>query len=270
MTTNLTERDKKLLFMLGIIGIIAAFFLLGIRPLLSSISKTDSTISEEEAQLAIEKQEAALLPTLKSTNEQMQSNITAATSDFYDRMESDEVDKLLTNLVLSEGLNSRNLVITMPTEEISLDPYLYSAAAKNAGSNSGNDTSDMTDSVTSASDASVSDTADSVSAESETLATEESTAETASSEGQTSSESVSGSGVYAVEASMEVAGDMATCQKLIDDLTLQFPGIRITSFSWGSGPIVSADSDGNLVAADSNLRTLDLGLELYMYDKGEA
>lgn len=161
-------------------------------------------------------------------------------------MESDEVDKLLTNLVLSEGLNSRNLVITMPTEEISLDPYLYSAAAKNAGSNSGSDSS------------------------SETLATEESTAETASSEGQTSSESVSGSGVYAVEASMEVAGDMATCQKLIDDLTLQFPGIRITSFSWGSGPIVSADSDGNLVAADSNLRTLDLGLELYMYDKGEA
>lgn len=251
MTTNLSERDKKLLFLLGIIGIIAAFFLLGIRPLLSSISRTDSTISEEEAQLTIEKQEAALLPTLKSTNEQMQSNIAAATSDFYDRMESDEVDKLLTNLVLSEGLNSRNLVITMPTEELSLDPYLYSAAAKDTGSDSGSDSS------------------------SETLAaaegtTEESTAETASSEGQTSSGSVSGSGVYAVEASMEVAGDMATCQKLIDDLTLQFPGIRITSFSWGSGPIVSADSDGNLVAADSNLRTLDLGLELYMYDKGEA
>jgi hypothetical protein len=252
MTTNLTERDKKLLFMLGIIGIIAAFFLLGIRPLLSSISKTDSTISEEEAQLAIEKQEAALLPTLKSTNEQMQSNISAATSDFYDRMESDEVDKLLTNLVLSEGLNSRNLVITMPTEEISLDSYLYSAAAKDAGSDSSSETLAAEESTAEESTA------------------EESTAETASSEGQTSSGSVSGSGVYAVEASMEVAGDMATCQKLIDDLTLQFPGIRITSFSWGSGPIVSADSDGNLVAADSNLRTLDLGLELYMYDKGEA
>ena len=41
MTTGITARDKKLLYMLGIIVIVALFYIIGIRPLNRKITAID-------------------------------------------------------------------------------------------------------------------------------------------------------------------------------------------------------------------------------------
>lgn len=262
MTTKLTDRDKKLLFWLGIVGIIAAFWYFGIRPLTNLISVTNTYIDSATEEKALDQERFAALPVLKATNETMQSNITATESDYYDMMASDQVDRLLTNLVLSEGLSSRNLVITMPTETVTLQPYKYSAAAQTAtesGGTAGN-TTGTTSSSAATTNAVTANTAAGAAAVS-------GSAGSASSSADSTASGTASSGVYAVEASMEVSGDMATCQKLIDDLTTDFPGIRVTSFEWGDGPLATTDANGNLISANPNLRVLTLGLELYMCEK---
>ena len=48
MTTGITARDKKLLYMLGLIVIAALFFIIGIRPLNRKISKIDEKLDDAQ------------------------------------------------------------------------------------------------------------------------------------------------------------------------------------------------------------------------------
>ena len=50
MTTGITARDKKLLYMLGIIVIVSLFYIIGIRPLNRKIAKLDDQIDDAQVE----------------------------------------------------------------------------------------------------------------------------------------------------------------------------------------------------------------------------
>ena len=265
MKTQLTERDKKLLFGLGIIAIIAAFVLLGIRPLISSIQDRDDQITTAKDTLAIDQQEQAALPVMQKSNSDAESEITADTKDYYDKMTSDEVDKLLTSLVLSEGLSSKDLTITMPDAEADVSKYLYAestaeSSAEGTDMSSADSTASGTESSTESSASGKTNLTDSAAYESEA-------SDMASSADSTG---MAGTNVYAVEATMTVFGPQATCQKLIDDLTVQYPSMRLTGFAWDETAYntITTDSNGNIVVpTDSDTKVLKMNLEIYMVDR---
>lgn len=268
MSTQLTDRDKKLLFILGIVGIIAAFFLLAIRPLYQAITANDESISEAQTTLQVDQQKAVTLPLLTATNADAKIKILADTSDYYNTMTSDEVDKLLTSLVLSEGLISRDLTITMPTEEVTLSPYIYSTekADADAAAEEKAEDEENTDSTASTAETSTDTSASS------TASTSSTASGTTTASGDTSDTTSASTGVYAVEAVINVTGTKDSCTKLVDDLTTDFPSIRVTGFSWDEDSAynnTTYDANGNVVINPSTVDTknLEVDLEIYMMDR---
>lgn len=129
ITTEITDRDKKLLLFLAIFVIVVVFGFFIIRPL----AETDAALKEELAvqeELQIRtQQKLMLLPSMQANVEKTEEELAAVAEDFYPVMKSQEIDKLLTGIVLSWGLESRQLVIQMPEGEMILDPFYASQAA---------------------------------------------------------------------------------------------------------------------------------------------
>lgn len=129
ITTEITDRDKKLLLFLAIFVIVVVFGFFIIRPL----AETDAALKEELAvqeELQIRtQQKLMLLPSMQANVEKTEEELAAAAEDFYPVMKSQEIDKLLTGIALSWGLESRQLVIQMPEGEMILDPFYASQAA---------------------------------------------------------------------------------------------------------------------------------------------
>ena len=124
ITTEITDRDKKLLLFLAIFVIVVVFGFFIIRPL----AETDAALKEELAvqeELQIRtQQKLMLLPSMQANVEKTEEELAAAAEDFYPVMKSQEIDKLLTGIALSWGLESRQLVIQMPEGEMILDPFM--------------------------------------------------------------------------------------------------------------------------------------------------
>ena len=254
------------------IAIVAAFIFFGIVPLYKQITAKSDSILEAETTLQIDQEKQAMLPSLLSANADAQSTVAVNTANYYSVMTSNEIDKLLTNLVVSQGLISRDLQITMPTDEVSVEPYIYSTKkvkqdAEALAEDEEEESSESTSTDSSASSAS------SVASSASTASTASTSSTSGTTTGTTGDEKAS-TGVYAVEAVMTVSGTENACQKLIDDLTSSYPSIRITGFSWGESAYnnVTYDSNGNVVidSAGINTKTMEVDLEIYMMDQTSA
>ena len=239
---KMTERDKKLIVLLMVIVVAAIFGFFVIYPLTKSIS--DEMLEREYQQnLQRENEEKqVMLPATLSMNEALYKDLEAATADFYSYMQSLQIDKLLTGLVLSKGLESKSLSITMPTEYLSLAPFYASDAAKT--------TPEVTSQTTEASDTSL-----------DSYLEEDPDTEAVSSDPNLFA------GLYSAAVSMTVSGDQTLLQSLVDDLFMNYPSIRITSLSW-STKTGTYQGEGNTYEILTE-NTLDLRLDVYMYDSRE-
>jgi len=197
---ELTEKDKRLLAGVACAAVAVLAVLLVIRPLAAANRTLRDNIAQEQLQKEEYDQELSLLDSQKTLNAALREKDTAARADFYPMMESREIDRMLTTLVLQHGLAARDLTITMPTAEASAAPYLYSEAAASAGT-------------------AASGTADSTAA---------------------AADSAAGSGVYAAEVSMTMTGPAEQLQALIDDLYADAPAIHISGYAWSSPEAITA------------------------------
>lgn len=199
ITTEITDRDKKLLLFLAIFVIVVVFGFFIIRPL----AETDAALKEELAvqeELQIRtQQKLMLLPSMQANVEKTEEELAAVAEDFYPVMKSQEIDKLLTGIVLSWGLESRQLVIQMPEGEMILDPFYASQAAleEMLSQAIGQDWEEQTDTV--------------------------------------QKTSTSFYGIYAAQVMLTIKGERSVLEQMADEISEDYPAIRITGAVWGEG-----------------------------------
>ncbi len=262
METKLTERDKKLLYILGFIVIAFIFGWLIMRPMIKSINKTEESIVAAENLKRQNEFKVTGLDSARTLLERFRNDMDDSMTDYYEPMDSSEIDKLITSYVLGMGLYAKDLTITMPKAAVEERPYIYSeaaakaerlkAAAEESSSFSGTEASESQDS------------------ELGTLYEfTESPLEAYTDARDEAADTVS-SGVYCVAVKIVMTGSPAKEQALLDDIMYK-PSVRLTGFAWDDvAPVAVTVEDGETTIIHSSDKQLTVMLNLYMYDKESA
>lgn len=130
MTTQMTQRDKKLLYIVVLIAVVflVAYFVL------IPLNKKNIQLEEELDSLRTSKAETemriASLPSLRKNLEQTSERYDELSDGFYPMMESQEIDRVMTSLALDFGLFTERLAISIPSGYSSVEPYVNSALAE--------------------------------------------------------------------------------------------------------------------------------------------
>ncbi len=252
MNSTMTERDKKLLYMLGFIIIIFFFIIAFIRPLLRAINKNNEAIAEaqvvhDEIELKMER-----LPVLEAYKEKVSKKVDGYAKRYYEVMDSTKIDELLTGYVLGHGLKAVNLYIDMPKESEVLVAYINSDEWEEEVNNVSSSVS-VTD-----------EEYDAFGISSAPVIEDLNSLDDAVDEVMDTSRA----GIYAATVTIDAYGTPENLQKLLDDLVAN-PSIRVTGFNWletaGSG---FSYVDGQLVELEEKDMQLQINLEVYMYDSG--
>jgi hypothetical protein len=128
--TRITQRDKKLLLFLAILLLVVGFAVFLFIPLTGQIQKEgESWRQQQQLQRENVKKIRELSP-MRATNKRLRKDLKKAVEGFYDGMSSHEIDQLLTNQMLKDGLTAKQLKITMPIEDLTLDSFVP-ASVKN-------------------------------------------------------------------------------------------------------------------------------------------
>ena len=114
MTLKVTERDKKILIVLGIVLVILGLTVGVLMPL----AEDTQELSEKIAEAEIEKQEKEMkvvsLPGIRTREEQSQEELAAMQDKYYPVMKSVEIDRMMTNTAVNCGIQVTNMDIKMP------------------------------------------------------------------------------------------------------------------------------------------------------------
>lgn len=124
---QMTERDKKLLIFLAIFVIVVGIGYWGVRPIIQDIIEIDEQIKDEEALAEINELKVIELPMIEKDNKVFEAEIVDARKQFYKMMTPDEVDKMMTSIVLSYGLYSYDLSISLASTPAEESAYKYSS-----------------------------------------------------------------------------------------------------------------------------------------------
>ena len=124
--STLTERDKKLLYMLVFIVIIFIFGWYIIRPLYKKTVADQEAIILASSLQSSNEAKVIGLSSAQGLTDKFTKDLAESTSDYYEYMDSSEIDKLVTSYILRNGLRARDLTITMPDGYVTETPYIYS------------------------------------------------------------------------------------------------------------------------------------------------
>lgn len=193
---KLTERDKKLLLMLAYFVVIVGFGAFVFRPLINYYMDMGDKIVLLEAQKEEMDARIAEAHGLEQRRNELADLFRVSTQDFYPMLQSEEVDKEITGIVLSCGMQALNLNIVMPKEGITPTLYPYAEEETKVAL-----PGDVAESV-------FPDTAG---------------AEAGETAGQTY--------IYAPVVTLTASGSEAQAGELIDKLTRDYPAIRLRSYS---------------------------------------
>ena len=241
LQTNLNKKDKMtiaiLLFSAAIFMII--WFL--IRPTITSIATINDKNDQAQLEQTTYKNKIIYLSSAGALYDKAVDDLNASTADYYEIMDSSEIDKMVTSYVLKSGLFSENLVINMPKEAVDEIPYAYADIPDKNYVNTGDISENENDSA-------------------DTLITPYVNA-------RNSVNSTQSSGVQCVGLTLVVTGTRSACQAFIDDISSK-PAVRITSFAWEPmDKIEQYDSEtGAVTYLDPGTIRLRITLNLYMAD----
>ena len=280
MGATLTERDKKLLYMLVFIVIIFIFGWCLIRPLYKHTIEDQESIEIEASLKATNQTKVMNVGAATALTGKFREEVSEAYDIYYDYMDSSEIDKLVTSYILRKGLLARDLTITMPSGYVSESPYAYSDVkpVSATGVSTSEETIDdlmgnSSRSTTSSDDEINSSTYYKDAVESlinpqdvQEMALIQSTTD-AYMNGMRSSSGTTGSGILCVGLSIVVEGGQAEEQAIIDELTHN-PSLRVTGFNWvKKDPVTFLLEDGSILVVDSDTSQLHISVNLYMKDK---
>ena len=281
LNSTLTARDKKLLYMLVFIVIIFLFGWYLIRPLYKKTVEDQEKIIVASSLQAANETKVIGLSSLKNLNDKFAADLSESTSDYYDYMDSSEIDKLVTSYILKQGLLARDLTIAMPNEYVSESPYIYSGITVNNSTVSDSSYDEIT--AVEAGDEKKDTDEEKTKSSSyykdavlgfltgyhpEDISIVASPMESYAS-GQRSADSTQSSEILCVQLSIVVEGDPKIEQAVIDDLTHN-PSLRVTGFNWiDLDPVTFILEDGSIAVVESELSQLQISVNLYMKDKTE-
>lgn len=272
--TNLSQKDK-----MTIVGFLAfagvfMFAWFGIRPAVTDIKSLSDDIDHATVVEAQYRNKIINLSSSEAIFERAVSDLNDTTADFYEKMPSSSIDRMMTNYVLGFGLYPEDLYIGMPNGPVEEVPYIYSEAMARQVSSVVEEVTEPTPTPIevsiglSSGSSSSTQTAESGSAGSnfaaETLVESLVVPYTSA---MNSAGSTSSSGVEAVDITMIMTGNPDTCQALIDDLSTQ-PSVRITGFTWSAVDQVERinEETGEVELVDSDDVRLKVDIRLYMVD----
>ncbi|MBR1816885.1 MAG: hypothetical protein IJ763_09320 [Lachnospiraceae bacterium] len=245
MKVEMTERDKKLLVFLSIFVIVVCIGYWGIYPIVKDIGEINTKIQEEEDLRDMNELKVSQLPLIEGETAEKEEKIAEVKTTYYEMMDSSEVDKYFTNMVLDFGLYSYDLSINMPTDTTSLEPYQYSKKAL------GMTDEDYADEDTSAEDLlNVDDEYD------EDLFED--------------MDNLSTTGIYTVGVTMKLGGTEKDLIDFIDYLSGIDKKLRVVNYSWSEERSIRYGSDSEDELGDFEIvtnKTISISLEIYMCEE---
>lgn len=281
MATGITARDKKLLYMLGLIVIAALFFIIGIRPLNRKINSIEEKIDDAQVlhdSIKMKIAQLGMIEEFKSNAEKMTDELS---SRYYERQVAADVDKLITNKALGYGLKVNNFSIQSPKEPVALLAYANSEAwaakqraleameyaleeEKTAETNT---VSDKDQDKKKKKDKDVDSQKEKEDSASDGMIDIETLASINNEDGMYNIEDTTPADVYAASLMLDVYGDHGKVQALLDEIITN-KAFRVTSYEWTdltSLPFEYVNGELVQVAEESGNRLI-VNFEMYMYD----
>jgi hypothetical protein len=170
------------------------------------------------------------------SNQELENLIEGAKDNYYPMMESEEIDKLVTNTVIEKyGLKAYDLSIGEKTPA-GLGAYIYSEKTLTGKSD--------------ARERALNAAAPIISDDGMMLF------------GEVSESDTDSTGIYMVSVQMRLAGDMENITRLLDDLALSEKKLRLVNYSVSSENIVIPHDDGTEEIIPNE--SLSISVELYM------
>lgn len=123
MIIKMTKRDKKLLSGLGVFCVTAFFAIFAIEPLHMANERLDRQIQNNEEQIAEMEDKTAKLPGIREKNRVGQVSLGVAQEGLYPLLKSQDIDRLLMDIVMAHDLSARKLQITMPDGPANVTAY---------------------------------------------------------------------------------------------------------------------------------------------------
>lgn len=123
MKLEVTEKDKRLLSIMAALALAAVFLILGIIPLHKRNQDMKEMAEAIAADVEENKRKLITLAHVKSVEEENQKRLEEIQEGLYPMMESQEIDRILTEMALAYGLSVRKMEIQMPEGPSSLPAF---------------------------------------------------------------------------------------------------------------------------------------------------
>ncbi len=239
MQTNLSKKDKMTIAIVLFIALVFVISWFLIRPTISATLNIEDKIEQDRLTEKEYKEKILYLTSAEALYGKAVDDLNESTADYYEMMDSSEIDRMVTSYVLNSGLFSESLIIKMPEDTVDESPYLYATGSDTAAPSS--DTA--------------ADTADS-----DGLLAPYSNA-------RYNTTSTKSSGVKCVSLTLVVTGSRKACQALIDDICTK-KAVRITGFSWEKVDMIEEIDPVTGVTSlrDPGTARLRIDVNLYMAD----
>lgn len=115
LTFNLTEKDKRLLYIVGVAAFVVLFLRFVFFPALSADEQAQADLAEAQAAQQEMEFQIMLAPTAAQDVQNSYTALMDTSALFYPLLKSDELDTLVTSLELSHGLEPISLSIGVPS-----------------------------------------------------------------------------------------------------------------------------------------------------------
>ena len=114
MKLEVTERDKKLLVFLAVFLIVVGIGFGIILPLLNKNQQVKAEIADAELEQIEREQKAASVSGMEKKLEEAKTQLSEAQAVYSGKVESRDIDKMLTDVAVSNGVTVKTLNIEMP------------------------------------------------------------------------------------------------------------------------------------------------------------
>lgn len=135
MNMTITESDKRLLSFLAAVLLLLLLVFLVLRPLADKNSDLKRQITAAKDQEVVMDLGAALAEDAGTVEEETGEQLEETLKRYYQNLQSQDAEKMVTTLLLNHRMQIKNLTVTMPDTKSDLKWYQYSekAAAEIAG-----------------------------------------------------------------------------------------------------------------------------------------
>lgn len=138
MNMTITESDKRLLSFLVVVLLLLLLAFLVLRPLADKNSDLKRQITAAKDQEVVMDLGAALAEDAGTVEEETGEQLEETLKRYYQNLQSQDAEKMVTTLLLNHRMQIKNLTVTMPDTKSDLKWYQYSekAATEIAGEES--------------------------------------------------------------------------------------------------------------------------------------